>query len=94
MQSVLPSRIADAKLAEIDAWKRYAAGKRRQLACTSFVRMGAKHLSVSQQHLSAYLYPSEAAGLAPLRQLHNSGFLSQTGPSITGIDGDVGSGER
>jgi hypothetical protein len=27
MQSVLPSRIADALLAEKDAWKRYAAAK-------------------------------------------------------------------
>ncbi len=27
MQSVLPSRIADAALAEKDAWKRYAAAK-------------------------------------------------------------------
>jgi hypothetical protein len=27
MRSVLPSRIADAKLAENDAWKRYAAAK-------------------------------------------------------------------
>jgi hypothetical protein len=27
MQSVLPSRIADAELAEKDAWKRYAAAK-------------------------------------------------------------------
>jgi hypothetical protein len=27
MQSVLPSRIADAQLAEKDAWKRYAAAK-------------------------------------------------------------------
>ena len=27
MQDVLPSRIADAKLAEKDAWKRYAAAK-------------------------------------------------------------------
>jgi hypothetical protein len=27
MQSVLPSRIADAQLAEKDAWKRYAAEK-------------------------------------------------------------------
>jgi len=27
MQSVRPSRIADAKLAENDAWKRYAAAK-------------------------------------------------------------------
>jgi hypothetical protein len=34
MQSVLPSRIADTELAEKDAWKRYAAAKRRQLACS------------------------------------------------------------
>jgi hypothetical protein len=27
MQAVLPSRIADAQLAEKDAWKRYAAAK-------------------------------------------------------------------
>ena len=27
MQAVLPSRIADAQLAENDAWKRYAAAK-------------------------------------------------------------------